>query len=118
LPVTLLAAGLVFLVLNELIKLGDLAAVDVFGPLVFGNAAATVAIAAGAVSTTDTDSREMLATTAATVQLLALAGAYGWKDADQLGPHMAVMVPATLLLLGAIALGLRSHSQTAKEAPA
>ncbi|MBA2953404.1 caspase family protein [Nocardioides sp. CGMCC 1.13656] len=111
LPLGMLAAGAVLVMGNEVIALDDTSPLDVFGPLVYLSIAIVTLLAAAAMCSPDRRTREVLGVAAATMQVVALYGTFGWRTSDQLGPHMAVMLPGTLLILGAIAFGALRPAQ-------
>jgi hypothetical protein len=107
-PLALLGTGAALMVANELIVVNDMTPVDVFGPLVYLYLVVLTTVAVLALCSPSHRTRELLAATAATMQLLMLYGAFLWRDSDQLGEHMAVVLPATVLIIAALAVGLRS----------
>ncbi|KQW47326.1 hypothetical protein ASC77_12695 [Nocardioides sp. Root1257] len=114
LPLAALAGGVCLVVVNETIDLSGTSALDVFGPLVLLAVVIVATLSTLALCSPDTRTREVLAVAAGSMQLLALYGALGWRDSDQLGPHMAAMLPGTVLILGALALGLtRAEARSA-----
>ena len=111
LPLVLLGAGTSLMVANELIVLDDLTPVDVFGPLVYVSVVIVAALVVLALSSSSGRTREFLAAAASAMQLLMFYGGFGWRTSDQLGEHMAVMFPGTVLILAALAIGLRSAAR-------
>jgi hypothetical protein len=107
LPLGMLAVGAVLVAANEVIALDDTSPLDVFGPLVYLAIVIVTTLAVLALCSPDPRTREALAAAAATMQVVALYGAFGWRNSDQLGPHMAVMLPGTILIVAALALGLQ-----------
>jgi hypothetical protein len=107
LPLGMLATGAVLVAANEVIALDDTSPLDVFGPLVYLAIVIVTTLAVLALCSPSPRTREALATAAATMQLVALYGTFGWRNSDQLGPHMAVMLPGTILIVAALALGLQ-----------
>ena len=106
LPLAALAGGLCLVITNETIDLSGTSPLDVFGPLVLLAIVIVATLSTFALCSPDTRTREVLALAAGSMQLLALYGALGWRNSDQLGPHMAAMLPGTVLILGALTLGL------------
>ena len=106
LPLGMLAVGAVLVAANEVIELDDTSPLDVFGAPVFLAIVIVTALAVLALCSPHPRTREVFAAAAATMQLVALYGAFGWRNSDQLGPHLAVMLPGTILILAALALGL------------
>jgi len=80
----------------------------IVGPLVYLSIVLVTTLATLAICSPHARTREVLATAAATMQVLALYGTFGWRESDQLGPHMAAMLPGTILIVGALVLGLRA----------
>jgi caspase domain-containing protein len=102
----LLGAGAVLVMCNEVIALNDTSPLDVFGPLVYLSVCVVVVLALGSLCTRDRRTAEVLGVAACTLQVVALYGTFGWRLSDQLGPHMAVMLPGTALIVGAVVVGL------------
>lgn len=108
LPLCMLGLGACLVISNELIALDETTPLDVFGPLVYLSIIVVTTLAAIAICTPHARTREVLATAAATMQIVALYGTFGWRASDQLGPRIAVMLPGTILIVGALMLGLRT----------
>jgi hypothetical protein len=106
-PLGMLAVGAVLVAANEVIELDGTSPLDVFGAPVYLSIVIVTTLTVLALTSPSLRTREALAAAAATMQLVALYGAFGWRNSDQLGPHMAVMLPGTLLILGALAVGLQ-----------
>jgi len=106
LPLGMLAIGTVLVAANEIIELDATSPLDVFGAPVFLAILIVATLATLALCSPSLRTREALAAAAATMQLVALYGAFGWRKSDQLGPHLAVMLPGTILIVAALALGL------------
>jgi len=106
LPLVMLTAGAFLVVCNELIELDATSPLDVFGPLVFLAITVVTTLAVLALCSSHARTRDVLAAAAVTMQVVALYGTLGWENSDQLGPHLAVMLPGTVLIVGALALGV------------
>jgi len=117
-PLGMLAVGAGLVIGNRLVPYADATSLDVFGgmPLLF--IAIQLAVAVLALCSPDVRTREALGFTAATWQLVNLYDTLGWRHADALGPHLALMLPATVLIVGAIVIGLmRPPAEAGVRAP-
>lgn len=105
-----LAAGLS--VWNELIGLpdGGSSAVHVFGPVVLLGHLVTLGLVVAALTASDLRDRAFWTAAASTMTIVFLYSTYEWQQSDAFVDHAAVMLPATLLYLGAMAWRLRASS--------